>query len=430
MNYDNAIAWLYSTQGAGIKLGLTTIRRLLSELGVDQTLSRPGPHRPAILHVAGTNGKGSVCAMLDSICREAGLRTGLFTSPHLVTFRERIKLNGVNISEADTATGLTRIRDLIADWDFRPTFFELTTALALAWFQQQEVEAIVLETGLGGRLDSTNAVTPGATILTSISFDHWQFLGNTLREIAGEKAGILKADVPAVSGPQLPEAADVLREAAYDVGAPLEWITEPAPFEVALAGSHQKLNAAIAIAGLKAARIPIPDGAIERGLRNVVWPGRFQRIEHPRLETGSDSETRRFAAPMVLDGAHNEAAAVRLVQTWRELHGAEKPVIVLGVLRDKDVAAICRALAPLAAVFIVTPVHSVRSATTESLALIAREYAPGTPCLAADSVDHALALAQAEAQATDRRILVTGSLFLVGETLSLLAGDKPDRSAQ
>ncbi|MEI8235421.1 MAG: folylpolyglutamate synthase/dihydrofolate synthase family protein [Verrucomicrobiota bacterium] len=414
MTYPESITWLYATQPVGIKLGLEAITRLLCALGVN-----PSPRSgPVIFHVAGTNGKGSVCAMLDAVCRAAGKRTGLFTSPHLVAFSERIRLNGAPIPEADIAAGLTRIREIVSGWEALPTFFEITTALALAWFQERQAEVIVLETGLGGRLDATNALTPAVTAITSLSMDHRQYLGDSLEAIAAEKAGIFKPGVPAVSTPQLPQAARVLEEAAACVGAPLSWAAEPAPFEVALPGSHQRLNAALALAALEAARLPIPQSAIADGLKAVVWPGRFQRIAEPG------------GIRLILDGAHNQAAATRLVQTWRETYGQERPVLLLGVLRDKDVAAICRELAPLAAKFIVTPVHSIRTCAVQDLAQTVREAAPATPCLIASSAEQGLMRAREEARQSGCRVLATGSLFLVGEILALLQGGTAEASAQ
>jgi len=182
LNYREAVGWLFRTQRFGIKLGLESTHRLFDSLGVSALDAR-------ILHVAGTNGKGSVCAMLDSICRAAGYRTALFTSPHLISFRERIRVNGELISEEAVGEGLTAIRALVADWDPHPTFFEITTALALAYFRDAAAEIIVLETGMGGRLDSTNATTPVVSILTPIAYDHQKWLGNSLTSIAGEKAG-------------------------------------------------------------------------------------------------------------------------------------------------------------------------------------------------------------------------------------------------
>ncbi|MGZ5003432.1 MAG: bifunctional folylpolyglutamate synthase/dihydrofolate synthase, partial [Chthoniobacterales bacterium] len=188
MSYREALAWLFGTQLFGIKLGLENIQRLL------RTLNLPGEQR--IIHVAGTNGKGSVCAMIDSILRAQGYRSGLFTSPHLVTFRERIRVKGEMISEDEVAHGLTSIRQLVADWDPHPTFFEIATALGLQHFKNKHCEIVVLETGMGGRLDATNAVTPVVSVITPIDYDHQKWLGNSLGEIAAEKAGIIKPHVP------------------------------------------------------------------------------------------------------------------------------------------------------------------------------------------------------------------------------------------
>src|SRR5205823_14491966 len=198
---------LYGLQRFGIKLGLENIRRLLDECCSSVCVKRPAfaaasASAPKVIHVAGTNGKGSVCAMIDSICRVQGYRTGLFTSPHLVTFRERIRVNGEMISEDAVADGLTIIRNLVADWDPHPTFFEVTTALALKHFSEARIDVVVLETGLGGRLDATNAVQSDVSVITPIGLDHEEWLGNTLAQIAGEKAGIIKPGMPVVSAPQ------------------------------------------------------------------------------------------------------------------------------------------------------------------------------------------------------------------------------------
>ena len=193
INYREALAWLYSLQRFGIKLGLENIERLLEELSKRGVL-QAAPWK--VIHVAGTNGKGSVCAMIDSICRAQGYRTGLFTSPHLVTFRERIRVNGDMISEEAVADGLTTIRNLVANWDPHPTFFEVVTALALKHFSDTRVKIAILETGFGGRLDATNAVQSDVSVITPIDFDHEKWLGKTIPEIAAEKAGIIKPGVP------------------------------------------------------------------------------------------------------------------------------------------------------------------------------------------------------------------------------------------
>lgn len=410
MNYDESVAWLYSTQEVGIKLGLESIRDLLAALGLEAFLERPHPRRPVLFHIAGTNGKGSVCAMLDAICRAAGYRCGLFTSPHLVTYRERIRLNGVMIPEAEVARILTRIRGHVAGRSIPPTFFEITTALALAWFAQEGAEVCVLETGLGGRLDSTNAVAPDVAVLTPISFDHHQYLGNTLEKIAGEKAGIIKPRTPVVSSRQFAPAARVIAEKAHGQAAPLCWAREPVAFPVALAGSHQRYNAALAISALAAVsdRLPVRPEAIREGLQQVSWPGRFQKIaENPTV---------------ILDGAHNEAAALRLVQTWEESAFEKRPVVVFGALADKDLPVICRSFAPLGPDFILVPVRNPRSATPEALAAVFHREVPEARPTLAGSLEEALATARARALEQERPILITGSFFLIGQAMALLEG--------
>src|SRR5262249_7692396 len=224
LNYKQVLAWLYGLQRFGIKLGLENTRRLLGECCSGVCVKRPAvaaasDFTPEVIHVAGTNGKGSVCAMIDSICRAQGYRTGLFISPHLVTFRERIRVNGEMISEDAVADGLTMIRDLIADWDPHPTVFEVTTALALKHFGHTKIEIAILETGLGGRLDATNAVQSNVSVITPIALDHEKWLGHTLPEIAGEKAGIIKPGVPVICAPQQPEAEEIIRARAAECGS-------------------------------------------------------------------------------------------------------------------------------------------------------------------------------------------------------------------
>src|SRR5947208_5321045 len=216
--------------------------------------------------------------MIDAIARAAGHRTGLFTSPHLISFRERIRVNGDKISEDEVACGLSEIRECIRDWDPHPTFFEIATALALQNFQTMRCEILVLETGMGGRLDATNAVQSVVSVLTPIDYDHEKWLGPSLAEITHEKAGIIKPEVPVVSALQRPEAELVIRARATECAAPLDFVRQP--FErlpVALKGAHQKQNAALALSALHTARIEVNEDAIARGLAAVVWPARFQR---------------------------------------------------------------------------------------------------------------------------------------------------------
>jgi dihydrofolate synthase/folylpolyglutamate synthase len=408
VNYNEAMAWLYASQLHGIKLGLENVQRLAEALNVNVS----GPRAPKFLHVAGTNGKGSVCAMLDACCRAAGLRTGLFTSPHLITFRERIRLNGGMISEENVAEGLTKIRELTANWDHAATFFEITTALALAWFQQQGTEVVVLETGMGGRLDATNIVSPAVSVLTPIDFDHQQYLGESLGEIAREKAGIIKHSVPVVSSPQVEVVRAVFDATARERETQVHYIDTPlAGLELALAGSHQPWNAALAVKALALAGLPVSEEAIAKGLREVSWPGRFQQVRT------------RF----IVDGAHNPSAARRLAQTWREVYGDKRASLILGILRDKDMRGIFEALLPITGRILTVPVTNPRSATPLELARVIGQVAPRTECIAVRDLPAAVRIAQS----MERRTLITGSLFLAGEALAFFeAHSAPEQSAQ
>ena len=405
MTFAEAVRWLYGTQVHGIRPGLETTWRLVDALGVD-------PERMKFIHVAGTNGKGSVCAMLDSICRAAGLKTGLFTSPHLITFRERIRVNGELIGEEEVAARLSTIRKISADWNPAPTFFEITTALALAHFQAARTDVVVLETGMGGRLDSTNIVTPLVSVLTPIDLDHERWLGATLAEIALEKAGIIKPFVPVVSARQPEEVAAVLKHTAFERRALLHEIQSPVQnVSIGLAGGYQRWNAALAIHALDHARLDIPLEAITRGLADVTWPGRFQKV----------------GERMILDGAHNPAAARCLVETWREVFDDAKATLVLGVLQDKNLRGICETLLPIAARIIAVSVQNPRSSSAGEICKIARSLTPDFPCLPAASLSGALA----SANTYPEKILVAGSLFLVGETLAFLHNKETDEvSAQ
>ena len=422
MNYREALAWLYSLQRFGIKLGLENIRRLLDELSRrgDLQFAQGGLEAaPAckVIHVAGTNGKGSVCAMIDSICRAQGYRTGLFTSPHLVTFRERIRVNGEMISEEAVASGLTTIRNLVADWDPHPTFFEVTTALALKHFSEAKIDVAILETGIGGRLDATNAIQSDVSVITSIDFDHEQWLGKTIPEIATEKAGIIKRGVPVVSTEQRPEAEKVIRARAAECKAPLQFVSERYDRSpIALRGQHQQQNAAVAIAAVHAAMIEIDDKAIARGLARIDWPARFQVW---------DERT-------IIDGAHNPAAARFLAETWRGIFGDERATLILAVLSDKNLRGICEALAPIADAVFLPKIRSERAADPEELAKIFESVVSvcragaspaanqsGCPTISTTpSVVEALDLARAK----PNPILITGSLHFAGEVIAHLRG--------
>ena len=397
MNYREALAWLYSLQRFGIKLGLENIRRLLAELPVDLRGTR-------VIHVAGTNGKGSVCAMIDSICRAQGYRTALFISPHLVTFRERIRVNGEMIFEDAVANGLTLIRDLIADWDPHPTFFEVTTALALKYFAEAKLDILILETGLGGRLDATNAVQSDVSAIAPIDFDHEKWLGDSLEKIATEKAGIIKSNIPVVCSSQQIEAEKVIRARAAECEAPLQFVTESYDCSpIALPGQHQKQNAAVAIAAIHAANIDIDDKAIARGLATVECPARFQKW---------DERT-------IIDGAHNPSAARVLAKTWREIFSDQRATLILAVLSDKNLRGICEELVPIASSVLLPKIRSERAAPPETLAKVLSSITPSLPHSIVPSLGGTLDLARAK----QNPILITGSLHFAGEVLAHLHGE-------
>jgi dihydrofolate synthase / folylpolyglutamate synthase len=386
VTYQESLGWLYSTQQFGIKLGLDNIRRLLKALG--------DPHEHlSFLHVAGTNGKGSVCAMLDGVLRASDHKTGLYTSPHLIDFRERIRVDGRKIPCEAAARSLENLRRLAANWDHSPTFFEFATALALQHFAESDCAFVVLETGMGGRLDATNAVIPLVSVITPIALDHTRWLGKTVAEVAWEKAGIIKPGVPVVSAPQDPAAAEVIAKRAEELGCSLKF-AEAAwdGAELGLRGRHQRGNAALAVASLRAAGVHVSDKAVAEGLRDVHWPGRFQMIGE------------RF----VLDGCHNPHAAEQLLLNWRDHFGAEQADVIFGALGDKDYSAILRILAPISREVLLVPVRSERAAAPEILA-----SACPVPYRIFADVKDAL-------EASRGKTLVTGSLFLVGEVLEFL----------
>ncbi len=421
------LSWLFEQQNSGISLGLDGMRELLSVLGNPQD-------RVPCLHIAGTNGKGSVSAFAASILKAAGLRVGLYTSPHLVDFRERIQMNGELISLEALEIGIQQLQAVTQDWKTLPTFFELTTALAFDYFAQQKCDVIVLETGLGGRLDATNLATNKiACAITSISLDHQDFLGLTLAAITREKAGIMRANVPTVTLPQAEEVMLVLQEEATRVGAPLEIALEPIGSEIALGlvGGYQRWNAAVALTLIQQGPWSISHEAILTGLKNVSWPGRFQCFQ---LESSGDlkrflpllkvpQEEATSAATLILDGAHNPAAAEQLLKTWNEVFPGQKCSLVFGALRDKAGEQMLRLLEPIAASISLVSVHSPRTASPAELQKIvpsATTFASLKEVFKEKNIFREKALHFSSD--LNYPVLLTGSLFLVGEALALLQG--------
>lgn len=403
MRYQESLDWLYSTQMFGIKLGLEGPRQLLKEF-----LAYPA-HGVKVIHVAGTNGKGSTCAMIDSIARACGQRSGLFTSPHLIDFRERIKVNGEEIPEEPCATMLTELRALCERMDTHPTFFEITLVLAMRWFRVRDCEMIVLETGMGGRLDATTAVPADVCVITPIGLDHMQWLGDTLEQIAAEKAGIFVGGKPAICAPQQPAAQVVLEREANERRSPIEFIREPLlGYPMALAGEHQTWNAALAVAALHRLGIPLNSESVGYGLGHVSWPGRFETIR----------------PGVILDGAHNPQAAEVLAASWRRSFGGKKPVLVFSAVGGKDIRGILEILAPLAAEILLCPVDTPRAVGPEELATFLPRDAPPHGTFAT------FQSAFAAAEAKGSPILIAGSLFLVGEARAFLTNENFQASSQ
>ena len=434
MTYAEATEFLFGLRRFGWRPGLATVERLLALVG------DPQAGLPCV-HVGGSNGKGSTAAMLDAMCRAAGRRTGLYSSPHLLSFTERIRVDGAPIGEAEIVA-LTERLETIASAHFapetteppdgclpHPTFFELTTVMAFLHFRQQAVNAAIIEVGLGGRLDATNVIRPRVAAITNIALEHQEYLGSTPAAIAGEKAGIIKTGVPVVTGAR-GEALEVISETAGRLGAPLtvvpesyHWTVRASGFtgqtfdlrgprreyeglRIPLAGRHQVENAALAVAvaeTLDEQGIPLDETAIRRGLTDVEWPGRLQVVrEHPRI---------------VLDGAHNpagtEALAAFLAERRAEIR---RLILVFGVLQDKDWKAMLGRLAPLADEIILTRPPTARAADPAELLPVARRFARTAAVL--DPAE-ALQFARAAARAEDT-ILVTGSLYTVAAVLRIL----------
>ena len=425
MTYPDSVRFLYSlgNEVKTAKYGLERIGTLLDALGEPQRL-------PRIVHVAGTNGKGSTCAMIESGLRAAGLHTGLFTSPHLVEPTERVRIDGHAVSAGEFSAAFDRVHaraEQLLDSgaiDFHPTYFETVTAMAFVLFRDNQTETVVLEVGLGGRLDATNVVHPELCVITPVDFDHEALLGKSLEAIAGEKGGILKPGVPAVFAAQRPEAQATLDARAAELGievirAPEKWRTEnvrltvrgaeflarsvmaePLRIHCPLAGRHQVDNAIVAVTALD--RLGIRPASIEKGLASARWPGRLDRVsESPEI---------------ILDGAHNPAGARALAGYIGQFYSGRHIVMIYGAMRDKAIAEVTGVLFPLVTDVIATAPHQSRAVDPETIRALAEHPSVQTaPCLAA-------ALQIARAGPSDRVIFITGSLFLVGEALALLNG--------
>jgi dihydrofolate synthase / folylpolyglutamate synthase len=407
MHFDEAVQYLLGLghETLAIKLGLRNTELLL------QALNNPEQAFTSV-QIAGTNGKGSTAAMLDSICRAAEIRTGLYTSPHLVSITERIRIGGSDIAPADFARHATTVRavaeDLLARHEIEalPTFFEHVTAIALIAFREAGVELAILETGLGGRLDSTTAARAAIVGITPIAMDHEDYLGPTLTSIASEKAAVIRPGVTAVIAEQPPEALEVLLKRCEAVGVrpSLDPVGNfPKHFRLNLRGAHQIQNASVAIRLAEALRergFTITDEHIGLGLARVRHPGRLELIH-----------------PFLLDGAHNPAGAKALRDYLRETRPAFL-TLLFGAMSNKRLDQIAETVFPLADVLILTTVENPRSATLETLAPLAKQFARGV-VIETNSSAEAVRIAIAQT-VKDGLICVTGSLYLIGETRPLI----------
>jgi len=403
VTYSGAIQFLRGLQMFGANFGLETARRLARAAG--------NPHeRLQFIHVAGTNGKGSTCAMLESIYRTAGLRVGLYTSPHLVSFRERMQVNRELISEADVARLVADARGWLetARTEAPATFFEVVTVMAMRHFAERQCDLVIWETGLGGRLDATNIVTPLASVITNVQFDHEKWLGDTLEKIAREKAGIIKPRVPLVTAVDEADALAVMREISQQQLAPMHVISGDdlarVPVTLSLRGEHQRRNAAVACRVVEVLRgvFPVQEETIRRGLELVEWPARFQSVQ-------------RGSQTLLLDGAHNPAGAVALANVLQQHFGAQPHTLILGVLDDKNWRGVCHTLAPLARQIITVPIASPRSADPAQLASACREANSVAQVRTMKTCADAL-----EATRAEPLVVITGSLYFVGEAIERL----------
>ena len=424
---DAKLTYLYSRMGANsIKLGLNTTRALMREMEID-------PLQLPCVHVAGTNGKGSVSAMLEAVLREAGLRTALYTSPHLISFNERIRVSGAPVPNAD----LIRLLDQVEAADQRQaaeeggrtgTFFELTTAAALKWFLDQQVQMAVLETGMGGRLDSTNVVTPLISVITEIGIEHVPFLGKTIEAVAAEKAGIIKPGRPVVTGKQHPAAMAIIEETAREAGAPLLRADERVsvrrlsqdlngqrlsvetpdgtwePFTLPLLADFQLGNSALAITALEWMRetlgLPLTPDVIRSGLSRTRWPGRCQVVRQDPV--------------FVVDVAHNPSAAEALAAFLKKFRGDKPVALICGMLKDKDAEGFFRIMKPVVDACVVVSLDHERSMPMERMRAAAKaSKVPVGEGRMPDAVRNALKWAKTN----DGIVVAAGSIYLASAVL-------------
>ena len=423
--YEQALEWLYQLESRGSKLGLERITALLQHVGNPQ-------HSYPTIHVTGTNGKGSVCQYLTAMFTVAGYKTGLYISPHLEQFTERISINHNEISFHQLCNLVDQVKPVVIHLEkqgFEPTFFEVVTALAFLYFSQQNVDYAVIEVGLGGRFDATNVITPIMSVITNISLEHQHILGTTLEKIAFEKAGIIKQHIPVVTAAEHP-ALDIIRDIAQKQQAPLFTVTtdiwqrnkvndyhqefriqgslQEYDVTTRLLGHFQGENLACAIRvveQLQQQGVFFPDGSIEQGVAQANNPGRMEYFNGVRN--------------ILMDGAHNVSGLQQLATSLQQDFIYDRLVLVLGILKDKDLHTMISTIAPLADVVICTQSSSPRSCPAEDLQTIFLEKGYRNQILVEPCIPQALERALQQASPNDL-ICITGSLFTVGEARTVI----------
>ncbi len=425
MDYRQATKFIESTYRFGSRPGLKNITRLLDLMG--------NPHRGyKTVHVAGTNGKGSTCAFIASVLNERGFLTGLYTSPHLERITERIKVADREISQGDmseiTAFVKGHIKDMLMEGRPHPTEFELLTAIGFEYFKRKDVKYAVIEVGMGGRLDATNVINPEVSVITPIGLDHIYVLGKDCVSIAREKSGIIKPGIPVFCGPQREDVRDVIRNQCIKKNAPfiyaggssiknqrpntkgqvfdLEWNgNEYKDIEIGLLGRHQAYNASLAF--LVCLKLGISEDIIRKGLKKARWPGRMEILKRSPL--------------ILIDGAHNEGGAKSLVKGLEQFFPDKKVLLILGMLKDKEVDKVANILAGYACVDKVVTVSplSVRSLEPQALKEVVKKYNTNADC----AYTVARAVDKYVTQSEKRMIVFAGSLYMIGEARKLLSPD-------
>jgi len=402
----HTLEFLYGLERFGIKLGLDVVTQLLKLLG--------NPHHQfQSIHIAGTNGKGSVAAFCDSVLRQTGLTVGLYTSPHLIRFNERIQVNGIEITDEELVSLTELIRDKMGK--LKPTFFEFTTALAFLYFAQKKVDVAVVETGMGGRLDATNVITPLVSVITNIGKDHMEYLGNSLTEIAAEKAGIIKENVPVVTAAS-GDALRVIRDVAAKKNAQvievktarkiqqtlevLSFAIEEKKYTTSLLGDHQLTNAALAYGAITCVRkkFGVSDKNIIDGFKATRWPGRIDILSKEPLT--------------IIDGAHNVDGMRALAAFVKTL--SNRKILLLGIAKDKEAEEMVKIIVPLFEQVIVTE-GSYKPMDVKQLASIVKTYRP-----VKSIKDSRKAFEKAKGLQGNEMLLITGSLYLIGDVLSVM----------